>query len=47
MSVDHKKSISHKYFVTWTDLKPRYTSINFLKNKDCSTISDSFKKCME
>ena len=28
------------------DLKTRFTSINFLKNKECSTLSKSFKKYM-
>jgi transposase InsO family protein len=33
----------YKYFVTWIDLKTRYASIEFLKNKECSTITNSFK----
>ena len=32
-----------KYFLTWIDLKTRYTSIEFLKNKECATITESFK----
>ena len=36
----------YKYFITWMDLKTRFTSIDFLKNKECSTISQSFKKYM-
>ena len=36
----------YKYFITWMDLKTRFTSIDFLKNKECSTISESFKKYM-
>ena len=36
----------YKHFITWTDLNTRYTSIDFLKNKECSTITDSFKRYM-
>ena len=40
-----KQSIGgYKYFITWTDLNTRYTSIDFLKNKECSTVTDSFKR---
>ena len=34
----------YRYFVTWIDLKSRYASIDFLKNKECTTITESFKK---
>ena len=33
----------YKYFVTWIDLKSRYANIDFLKDKECTTVSDSFK----
>ena len=40
-----KSSIGgYKYFVTWIDIKSRHASINFLKNKKCVTVSDSFKQ---
>ena len=40
-----KSSIGgYKYFVTWIDIKSRYASVDFLKNKECTTISDSFKR---
>ena len=32
-----------KYFITWIDLKSRFANIEFLKNKECDTISESFK----
>jgi Integrase core domain len=34
----------YRYFVTWIDLKMRYISIEFLKNKECKTITKSFKR---
>ena len=34
----------YKYFLTWIDLKTRYASIEFIKNKECSTVTDSFKR---
>ena len=33
----------YKYFVTWIDIKSRYASIDFLKNKGCATVSELFK----
>ena len=33
-----------RYFVTWIDFKTRYVSIEFLKNKECRTVTDSFKR---
>ena len=33
----------YKYFVTWIDIKSRHASVDFLKNKECATMSDSFK----
>ena len=40
-----KSSIGgYKYFVTWINIKSRYASVNFLKNKECTTVSDSFKQ---
>ena len=34
----------YRYFLTWIDLKTRYASIKFIKNKECSTVTDSFKQ---
>jgi Pol polyprotein, beta-barrel domain/Integrase core domain/GAG-pre-integrase domain len=34
----------YRYFVTWIDLKTRYISIEFLKNKECKTVTESFKR---
>ena len=36
----------YKYFVTWRDMKSRYTNIDFLKDKECTTVSNSFKRYM-
>ena len=36
----------YHYFLTWIDLKTRYASIDFLKNKECKTITESFKRYM-
>ena len=36
----------YKYFVTWIDMKCRYTNVDFLKDKECATVSDSFKRYM-
>ena len=36
----------YKYFVTWLDLKTRYTSIEFLKNKESGTVTKSFRQYM-
>ena len=33
----------YRYFVTWMDLKTRFTNIEFLKNKECITVTNSFK----
>ena len=32
----------YKYLITWIDAKSRYISIEFLKNKECATIMNSF-----
>ena len=34
----------YRYFLTWIDLKTRYVSIEFIKNKECKTVTDSFKR---
>ena len=34
----------YRYFITWIDFKSRYVSIEFIKNKECSTVTDSFKR---
>jgi transposase InsO family protein len=34
----------YRYFVTWIDLKIRYISTEFLKNKECKTVTESFKR---
>ena len=39
-------SARFRYFITWIDLKTRFNSIKFLKNKEGSTVSKSFKKYM-
>ena len=39
-------SARFRYFITWIDLKTRFTSIEFLKNKECNTVSESFKRYM-
>jgi transposase InsO family protein len=31
-----------KYFVTWIDHKSKYVCIDFTKNKECTTITNSF-----
>ena len=36
----------YKYFITWIELKSRYKSVNFLKNKECSTVTESLKRLM-
>ena len=36
----------YKYFITWMDLKTRFVSIDFLKDKECSMVMESFKKYM-
>ena len=33
----------YKYFVMWIDVKSRHTNVDFLKDKECATVSDSFK----
>jgi hypothetical protein len=33
----------YKYFITWIDHKTHYSSVEFLKNKECATITRSFK----
>lgn len=30
--------------MTWIDLEMRYISIESLKNKECKTVTDSFKR---
>ena len=32
----------YRYFITWIDARTRYTSIDFLKDKQCSTVTSSF-----
>ena len=34
---------SFRYFITWIDLKLWFANVKFLKNKECNTISESFK----
>ena len=34
---------SYRYFVTWKDLKTHYASIKFIKNKECATVTNSFR----
>ena len=34
----------YRYLITWIDLKTRYASIDFLKNKESATVTESFKK---
>jgi hypothetical protein len=36
----------YKYFVIWMDLKTRFASIDFIKDKECNTVSESFKRYM-
>src|SRR3979490_3614379 len=36
----------YKYFITWIDFKSRFATLDFLKNKECKTITESFKKYM-
>ena len=36
----------YKYFVTWTDLNTRFINIDFLKDKECGTMTESFKQYM-
>ena len=33
-----------RHFVTWIDFKTRYVNIEFLKNKECRTVTESFKR---
>ena len=33
-----------RHFVTWIDFKMRYVNIEFLKNKECRTVTESFKR---
>ena len=35
-----------KYFVTWIETKTRFASVDFIRNKECSTITESFKNYM-
>ena len=37
----------YKYFITWIDARTRYTSIDFLKDKQCSTITSSFNNYLK
>ena len=37
---------SYKYFITWINLSTCMSSIKFLKNKECKTVTESFKKYM-
>jgi transposase InsO family protein len=34
----------YKYFITWIDHATRYVQIDFLRNKECATVTDTFKK---
>ena len=34
----------YMYFITWIDMKTRYASIEFIKNKECATVTDSFRR---
>ena len=36
----------YRYFITWLELKSRYASVEFLKNKECSTVTESFRRYM-
>ena len=36
----------YRYFVMWLELKTRLSSIEFTKNKECITITDSLKHFM-
>ena len=33
----------YKYFITWIDCKSRFSTLDFLKNKECKTIIESFR----
>ena len=33
----------YKYFITWIDLKTCSGSIKFIRNKECTTVTDSFR----
>ena len=33
----------YKYFMSWIDLKTRYTNVNFLKDKESATVATSFR----
>ena len=35
-----------KYFVTWIETKTQFASVDFIRNKECSTITASFKNYM-
>ena len=34
----------YKYFITWMDLSFRFSSVDFLKNEECQTVTDSCGK---
>jgi len=34
----------YKYFISWLDLSSRFASVDFLKNKECGTVTDSCNK---
>ena len=36
----------YKYFITWIDLSTRMSNVEFLKNKECKTVTESFKRYM-
>jgi len=36
----------YRYFIMWLELKTRLLSIEFTKNKECVTITDSLKHFM-
>jgi len=34
----------HKYFITWLEMSSRLASVDFLKDKECHTITESLRK---
>ena len=34
----------YKYFVSWINLKTRYTNVDFLKDKESATVAASFRR---
>ena len=33
----------YTYFIAWIDMKSHYASIEFIKNKKCATVTNSFR----